>query len=386
MNLRVADRLADSFATHSVTLFRFDASLRRTLRRLLTERVERELVTALAQADPTAPARVAFKARRLAALLDQARTVTRAGYRAVATEHERALRGLAEVESEFVATTVNRTVGTRVMTVAVPDKVLNAIPRSVLIDGAPSRDWWAGQADRTRRAFERVVRSGMTQGQSVSDMVRRVRGTPAQRYADGALQANWREAEALVRSSVMATANAVHAETFKQNADVVRGVQVLVVFDARTSETCLALGSANAAWDHEGNPLPESAWREPQPPGPPFHWNCRTVLVPVLGALEDIAAETGIAKARRLEGLAPEMQEALDGGLAASLTVETWLRDKPESFVTGLLGKTRAKLWRDGKLALSQLVDQSGRPLNLDQLRERVRGVTAAAIEEARAA
>ena len=38
-----------------------------------------------------------------------------------------------------------------------------------------------------------------------------------------------------------------------------------------------------------------------------------------------------------------------------------------------MLGKGKAQLWREGKITLTDLVDQYGRPLTLKELRERVR-------------
>lgn len=375
--ININDMVADRMAAHSINLFRFDAGLRRRLRRVLSQQVRQELIAHLNRTDPTALQKAAYRERRADTLSEEARKIARAGYRAVANAHERAMRDLAGIEEEFARLAVNRTVGTNIATISVPDARLREIARTTLIDGAPSRDWWAGQAEDVRKVFERTVRTGLRQGDSIGDMTRLV----AQQI-DG----RFSQAEALTRTSVMAVANAAHQESFQANADIVRGVQVLVTWDNRTSKTCVALGVANAAWDFEGNPLPDSGWKHPQPPGPPFHWNCRTILTPVLGAVEDLVGEVGEQKSSRIEALPKEMHDAMDGQIAAMLPGERWLKSKSDSFADELLGKTRAQLWRDGKVRISQLVDQSARPLTLDQLKEKVRGVTDTAIEQARAA
>lgn len=378
--LNISSRIAERYLAHTINLFRYDAALRRKLLKLLRDQVERALTAELVRNDPTIPQRGPYRDARVKALGDVAKQITRKGYGQLATVHTQSLQTLAVLEEEFARTTVNRVVGADLLTITVSDRRLREIAKATLIDGAPSANWWAGQAENTRKRFELTIRRNMAAGNSIGEMVAAVRGP------SGVMAASMREAEALVRSSVLAVTNQVRAESFRKNADIIRGVQALVTMDSRTSETCIALGAANAAWDLEGNPLPESGWQEPQPPGPPYHWNCRTILVPVMGEFSDIHAEVNGQKQTRLDALPQAVADQLDGQLAASSGFETWLKGKSDTFQNDLLGKTKAGLWRDGKLKLPQLVDQSLRPLSIDQLKATVRGVTDAAIEAARAA
>jgi hypothetical protein len=57
--------------------------------------------------------------------------------------------------------------------------------------------------------------------------------------------------------------------------------------------------------------------------------------------------------------------------VAADLSFSDFLKGKPTEFVDEMLGKGRAQLWRDGKITLSQLLDQRGNPLTLQQLRDK---------------
>lgn len=390
----IADHLADRFTAHSVDLLRFDAAERQRIRRLLRQ-VERDIVAQLMRADPSTIRRPTFRERRLIALAEQVQATIRSGYRTIATSHARALREVAELEEAFTRSVINATVGADVMTVGVSDVALREIARGTLVGDldkrAVTRDWWAGQSDRLARDFTRVVRVGLYQGESIGELVRRVRGTT--RIVDGArvvdggiMRASVRDASSLVRTAVSGVSNATRAAVYRANGDVVKGEQVVVTWDNRLSPTCLALGSANAAWDFDGNPLPQSGWRHPKPPGPPFHWGCRSTLIPVLRSLAELLRDAGERKGAAVTKLPVGTRATMDGQLAANLSLESWLQSKPEAFVDGLIGRTRAHLWRAGRLPLASLVDQSARPLNLDQLRQRVRGVTGRAISEARAA
>ena len=124
------------------------------------------------------------------------------------------------------------------------------------------------------------------------------------------------DAEALVRTSVMAVNNAARMTAYQNNPDVVRGVQALVTFDSRTTIICLGFGEG-AMWDLDDNPLPESTFQDVKPPGPPFHFNCRTTLIAVLRSGADILRRSGVQKRSQVKGMSDDMRKMLDGKPAA---------------------------------------------------------------------
>tara|TARA_R110000765_G_scaffold56602_2_gene111504 strand:- start:4141 stop:4362 length:222 start_codon:yes stop_codon:yes gene_type:complete len=71
--------------------------------------------------------------------------------------------------------------------------------------------------------------------------------------------------------------------------------------------------------------------------------NCRTTLIPLGREDDPIAGQTF-------------------GGLLDSMTEEQQKE---------MLGPGKFELWRKGDISMSDLIDQSGRPLTLAQLRER---------------
>jgi hypothetical protein len=50
--------------------------------------------------------------------------------------------------------------------------------------------------------------------------------------------------------------------------------------------------------------------------------------------------------------------------------MQGWLSAQPLEYVQGVLGKTRGKLFKQGKLRLTQLVDDDFVPLTLDELKK----------------
>jgi hypothetical protein len=61
----------------------------------------------------------------------------------------------------------------------------------------------------------------------------------------------------------------------------------------------------------------------------------------------------------------------MDGQIAKPATFDEWLSSKSKAFQDELLGPGRADLWRAGKITLSELLDQNGRPLPLAVLKRK---------------
>lgn len=64
---------------------------------------------------------------------------------------------------------------------------------------------------------------------------------------------------------------------------------------------------------------------------------------------------------------------SMDGVVSDSLNYEAWLRSKPTTVQQEILGKSKWELWHLGKITFSDLVDESGRPMTLAELKENKR-------------
>ena len=378
----VADVIVDRIVTQSLRVARFEAGTRRKVRGLLRD-VEADVLAQLLRRDPTGVTSQKFRDRRLRALREQIRQSLNSSYRAIGTAMNEDLRALSIVESGFATQSINGAIGAQVLSTEIAPALARSLVSGLTVQGAPSREWWATQSRTLERKFSTQVRLGMASGEGIGDISRRIRGTRANGFADGIMQTSRREADALVRTSVQTLSNNARMETFRANSDVVKGMQTVTTLDEKTTDICIAL--TGASWDLDGKPLPESAWQGDQPPGPPFHWNCRTTMAAVLRSFEEIA-NLSPAKARAIEKSAPDFAKAsMDGQLAKDITFDKFLKGKSVSFQNAQLGKTRAGLWRDGRLPLNKLIDQSARPLSVAGLRKSVKGVTQKAVTAAKA-
>jgi hypothetical protein len=70
----------------------------------------------------------------------------------------------------------------------------------------------------------------------------------------------------------------------------------------------------------------------------------------------------------------PGTRASMDGQVPADISFDEFLTKKSDTFQNKLLGPTRAKLWRDNAITLTQLVDFRGFPLTLEQLERLMSG------------
>jgi hypothetical protein len=379
--------LANEYNAHTIDLERYSAKVRREMRGFMMQ-LQDDLLARVNRFDENAP----ITRQRMETLIESADDTIKASYREARNHAHRRMRELAVMEGGFAVESINDILRVDLLSATLTPAQLRSIVSDVVIRGAPSAEWWGRQSARTRNAFADQVRMGMAAGETTGDIVRRVRGTSTGTttvveqggravrrhvFTGGIMDAATRDAEALVRSSVQAVANDAHMHTFRANADVIKGVQAVVTFDLRTTQICIA--RAGAAWNLEtGEPLPESTVREPFPGPPPWHWNCRTTLVPITYSFEELAERWGVdtkqgRKLDRAQAAQPMLRASMNGEMLASSTFDDFLQSLPIREQEELLGVGKLQLYRDGKLSLPELVDQTGRPLTLRELEQRTK-------------
>jgi len=369
-----SDDLADAYTGRGVNLLRFDAGERAKILAIL-RMLEEDLVSKLMAIDPSAPLRAKYRKERLDRLLSEVRATIKSAYRDNAASLAAGLRGLAGAEASWATLTINGAVGVEVIDSILTEEFLRAIASDALIQGAPSAEWWKRQGERLTNRFMDEIRTGMSAGESIDDMVRRIRGKATGRrhkyidpitgkerwyveFAGGIMDTGTRQARALVRTSVQQVAADARRAMYQANDDVIKGVQQISTLDGRTTETCIAY--SGAAWDLDGKPIRGNSL--PFNGGVPRHYNCRSTEIPLLKSWRDLGID--------MDELPQTTRSSMDGQVAADLSFGDWLSGKPESMQDHMLGKGKAQLWRDGVISLTDLVDQTGNPLTLAELKE----------------
>jgi hypothetical protein len=347
------------FVTHDVDLLRLAEGERVKALRILRE-LEKELVVRLRIHDPGAGKTAAFTKRRIEALLKSVQKTIRTAYGRISREQAAMLKELSVKEADILAKQVNTTAQIPLFTVGVSEPVLKNLVKEPFVEGALTSEWWSRQSDDVAKKFRDQVTIGALLGENPRKIARRVVGP------GGIMETKKRQAEMLVRTSVMGAANQSRMAMYQANSDVVKGVQAVVTFDLRTSDICIS--RAGAGWDLEGNPLPDSTRQEPFPGPPPWHNGCRTTLSPVLKSFEELLGAKGTRLDQKLKETPGTRASKFDGQIGEDVSFDQWLRRRSPAQQQQALGKKRRDLWLQGKLKLTDLVTQQGRSLTVKEL------------------
>lgn len=238
-----------------------------------------------------------------------------------------------------------------------PVAAIENIAQSSLIQGATMGNWFARLNESVRFDIERTVKNGVLLGQTNAQIAKEIMGV-GDKGAQPIAKAR-RDAMAITRTAVQTVAKDARLAGLEANANIIKAVQWVSTLDSRTSEICMA--RSGKTWSYPdfkpiGHKIP---WNG----GPPAHWNCRSSFIPVTKSFEELTG--GKIK----DTIEPATRASMDGYVAADLTFDQFLKNKPPEFADKMLGKGRAALWRSGKITLNQLLDQRGNPLTLAQLK-----------------
>lgn len=290
------------------------------------------------EVDPAEPSRRGDRFNRVTALIARLKSDSRRIYRSLARRTLSLQAELIEEESKAVKAAAARA-GISLPRTLTPTQAAE-IADKLLLDGIAQSDQWNRQERGVRDEVEKRLRQAVVADASTSDMVRSVRGDRDLRYGNGAFRPFERFASATLQTAVAGASNAARFETYRVNADVVAMVQAINPLDSRTSPICQA--RAGRVWSlSTGKGVGATEGSFPGPP--PWHMGCRTTLIP-------IDRESSPVRGRTFSQLLDSMSE-----------------DEQRE----LLGPGKFEMWRKGKIAVQDLVDQSGRPLTVAQLRAR---------------
>lgn len=312
---------------------RFASGLNGRVQKILQE-LEREIVAKLATFDPQNPSRRADRLRQLK--VEVAEEIARR-YDLARREAAGELKELAIDEARWKESSLKRSwnaSGANIDVALAPTPILEALVSKPVVLGAPADDYWAQTARGLAEAFVREMQLGVAGGESIGDLITRVRGSKTQ-GVPGIMSVSRRDAESLVRTSVNSIANEAHMTVYAQNADVIEALQHSSILDSRTTTICF--GRNALMWKADtlepiGHSIPFQR--------PPLHWRCRSIITTVLNVEEPPPI--------------PDFKTYFD-----SLST----KEQHEIFGVG-----RSQLFREGRISQKDLLSSSGRPLTLKEL------------------
>ena len=351
----INQQLAHDLTDHGVDLLRLSAGASRELMQYLSQ-LEADIVERLRRSSLSASAQA-----RLIAVLRDVHKLTQDQYAQMGDLFDANMLKVVTTEAAVVTKIVNASVGVSIVKNLLPKNVLATITAELLVQSAPMQSWFSQQGAKVSFEFARMVRAGMAIGETNEQIVRRIVGTAT---VPGLLDAPRKAVRTLVQTSVQTGANAARLAVFRANSDVLKGMMQLSTLDNVTSDICIAYD--HATWDLDGEPIGDTTLPFINEGGSedaiPRHWNCRSVIVPITKSWDEMGSKIHV------DEMAPGTRASMDGQVAAATDYQSWFKSRTQAQQDDILGKGKAQLWRDGKITMTDLLNQAGRPLTLDQL------------------
>lgn len=220
-----------------------------------------------------------------------------------------------------------------------------------------------GSVDAAVQQYNGIVAQGYQQGRTIGQITRDIRDS-----SNGILK---QQAEALARTGQSHYTNQAREAMALENSDVIKYRIFTATFDNRTTDVC----RKNSLPQYRVFRIEDDSY-----PRIPVHFNCRSSYV-FVADLKD--AERGTQAAvggKAAEDINPTRKLRYrgkkdadifkPGQISASTNQQEWLMSQPKWFQESALGKTKAKLFRDGGMRIEQFTDMTGKPLTLAELRE----------------
>ena len=333
--------------SHSVDFSSYNNGVVRRIMALLN-RTTGDMLAQISAALEQLPAE-SFTVERLESLLYSVRATNKAAYDAVSKELTAELRDLVTYEAGYQQQLFASVLPVQVNVASVVVEQVYSAAVSRPMQSRLLSEWSAGiEADRMVRVRD-ALRLGYVEGQTISQMVARIRGTRARGYSDGLLEIDRRNCSAVVRTATAHMASFTRQRFYEDNSSLIVGERFCATLDFRTTTRCASLDS--------------NVFKPGQGPQPPLHWNCRSVRVPILRSWRSMGID--------LDELPESTRASLSGQVPESLSYQQWLEKQSAARQDEVLGVTKGKLFRNGGMPLTKFIDRSGRELTLDQLRER---------------
>lgn len=375
------EELRDALIRHQIHLLRYSGYVRNRMNAIL-QQSEQELVARIQRDLQGMTGVTTSKEWERLQRLQKALTAIRANAwddaNKLLTEE---MLSLADAEPATLAATLN-TVSPVLFETALPaTRLIRAIATSRPFEGRVLKDWANTMKQDDIRRIMNAVQMGMVSGETSEQITKRIVGTSILKGADGVTEISRRQVQAIVRTAIQHVANSARDEFLKENADIFELEQFVATLDSRTTPVCRA---------NDGK-----RFKVGRGPKPPLHIACRSLRVAAINGsfagdrpakpvtekmlLKEYAEKNKLAPVTTRDELPRGFKTDFDkwarirarelvGPIPATTTYEPWLRSQSIEFQEEVLGKAKAKLFREGNLPLDRFVDRNGNELTLQQL------------------
>jgi len=371
----------DAMIRHQVGLLRYASGLGRRTNALLDDTeadLRGQLRARLRRSGVRSPAQV----ERMKRLLAEIREIRGQAWDEVDVLFAEEMRELVKAEPKFVDAIVKTVVPVSLKT-KIPDaRRLSALATTLPFAGENLRQHVRRIRVADLRRLESQVRVGLTQGETIPEISRRLVGTIRLKGRNGVTEVTRKQAISLARTATSAFANAATRQWSLENQGIVDRDLFVATLDSRTTKICASL-------DGETFPVEQSY------PQLPLHFGERSRRIPMVDPepigkrpmnpttrkqlLREYAKANGFEPTTRRADLpyghkgkfdefARRRVREMIGRVPAKTSYQTFLERQPAWFQDDYLGKTKGRLFRRGGLELPAFVDERGLERSLADL------------------
>ena len=324
--------IAQALVDHQINLMRFDAGERKKLLKKLVK-LERQLKAELLLFDLA-------KRGEVEQMIASVGDVVASFYGEVSDDVFSSTTGLWQVEQLAVTGIINGAIGATMIKASQGEF-------DGLMLGSPLKDWWREQAADLAFKFGSMVRTGITNGKTNQVLAAELVGMMDMKRTT---------AKALVSTGIASVTGAARDDLYQSNSDLIGGYIHTSTLDFRTTNGCKVRDGKS--WTLDKKPIGHDI----QFAQTPLHVNCRSILRPKIKSWADLGID--------LPEISKDTRATMDGQVSSEATYEEWLKSKSEAQQNATLGHGKAKMWRDGKITFNDMLDQTGRELTLEELRQ----------------
>ncbi|AWY03323.1 head morphogenesis protein [Pasteurella phage Pm86] len=338
--MSIDEQIEHLLTDHKILLFRYDASLRREIVKRLNK-LQKQMLSRISAVGLENASK-----RDVAKLLGEIKELIKSYYVEMYSFTDGELQSLLPIEALAMMEIYNQSVKFDLFN-KVPDYKLKANKTAQIVAGSPLSDWFDKQGGDLSFKFSGLIRQGILDGKATSRIITEV---------NELMVHSRRSAETLVRTAVMKVNDEAHKLLRDENMDIIKGEQHISTLDTRTSEVCRARDGL--VWDLNQKPVGDHKVPYQRPP---LHPNCRSTLRLIMKSWRELGFD--------VDEIPESTRASMDGQVKANITYEDWLKNKTKAQQDEILGKGKAELWRNGVITFRDMLDQSGRPLTLADLR-----------------
>lgn len=373
--------LADAYIRHQIFLLRYSRGLSDQLWKLLQE-TERNIKLRLLDEDiEPGMAHTVSGSKRIDRLMKEIATIRKLGWENVDEKITQEMETLIPLEVEF---TQNAMIAASpvVISPVVPSAImLDSIINSRPFEGRLLSDWSKRMTEDDLGRISNQLRVGLVSGETNRQITSRLFGTAQMSFDDGIASQSRKQMAIITRTAIMHISGNARFQTALINNDIFEKEEFDATLDSRTTPVCRANDKKIFAIGTG--------------PQPPLHIGCRSTRRPYFTEVsigerpakpttekilvKEYASKNNLPNVKSRSDLprghkgefdqwARKRMREVIGPVSGDTSYQVWLKRQSDMFQDEVLGKTKAKLFRDGGLTLDKFINRLGDELTLKEL------------------